>query len=564
MLKNSAISDKSNDLARRSAGLASMGDSETFRFGPFHLIPAQRELLFDGAPVGLGSRAFDLLLALVTRHGQLLSKDELMAEVWPGKVVEENNLQAHISALRKILARDVDGLRYLQTAPGRGYRFLANVEHVQPVDAITGTEAARLGPSVPPFPVPDNPSIAMLPLSVPSVPDRPSIAVLPFVNLSGDPEQEYFSDGIAEDIITALSKIRWLFITAQNSSFTYRGNSVDVRHVARELGVRYILKGSVRKAADRLRTTAQLIDGSMGNHIWADRYDGKLVDLFALQDEITKKVASVIEPSLLQAESTRSQNRSAKDLESWDMIMRARSLLGRSNRSDSKSAIAILERAVDCYPEYGPAYSMLAGALAASSFLGWDSMEIRTEEAFRLATRAVELDDTDPRAHVALGWVALSMRRTEEAAEEFRRAIDLNPNSAAAHGSLGATLSLAGRSDQAIMHLKNAFRMSPHDPQSAMFNSFLAAAHYLARRYNEAVAFSRTAVQLRHGMTGAHRIYIASLAQAGQLAEARAALEKLKQIQPDISIAWIEKHVPYTRGPMRHFLEGMHKAGLTD
>ena len=241
------------------------------------------------------------------------------------------------------------------------------------VDAITGTTAVPVGSGVLPFQLSDSASIAMLPLSARPVRDRPSIAVLPFVNLSGDPEQEYFSDGIAEDIITALSKIRWLFVSAQNSSFTYRGNSVDVRHVARELGVRYILKGSVRKAADRLRTTAQLIDGSMGNHIWADRYDGKLVDLFALQDEITKKMVAVIEPSLLQAESTRSQNRSAKDLESWDMIMRARSLLGRSNSSDSKSAIAILERVVDCYPEYGPAYSMLAGALAASSFLGWDS-----------------------------------------------------------------------------------------------------------------------------------------------------------------------------------------------
>lgn len=541
-----------------------MGNSEAFRFGPFHLLPDQRELLLGGVPVELGSRAFDLLLALVRRHGQLLSKDQLMAEVWAGKVVEENNLQAQISALRKILARDVDGPRYLQTAPGRGYRFLANVEHVQPVDAITGTTTAPVGSGVPPFPAPDKPSILMTPLSGQSVPNSPSIAVLSFVNLSGDPEQEYFSDGIAEDIITALSKIRWLFVTAQNSSFTYRANSVDVRHVARELRVRYILKGSVRKAADCLRTTAQLVDGSMGNHIWADRYDCKLVDLFAMQDEITKKVVAAIEPSLLQAESTRSQNRSAKDLESWDMIMRARSLLGRSNRSDSKSAIAILERAVDRYPEYGPAYSMLAGALAASRFLGWDSTEIRTQEAFTLATRAVELDDTDPRAHIALGWVALSMRRTEEAAEEFRRAIDLNPNSAAAHGGLGATLSLAGRSDQAILHLEEAVRMSSHDPQSAMFNSYLAAAHYLARRYNEAVCFSRKAVQLRHGMSGAHRIDIASLAQAGQLAEARAALEKLKQIQPDISIAWIEKHVPYAPGPMRHFLEGMHKAGLTD
>ena len=487
-----------------------MSDSETFRFGPFHLIPAQRELLFDGAPVGLGSRAFDLLLALVTRHGQLLGKDELMAEVWPGKVVEENNLQAHISALRKILARDVDSVRYLQTAPGHGYRFLANVERMPLVDAITGTTAAPVGSNALPFPLPHSPSIAMLPLSAQPVHDRPSIAVLTFVNLSGDPEQEYFSDGIAEDIITALSKIRWLFVSAQNSSFTYRGNSVDVRHVARELGVRYILKGSVRKAADRLRTTAQLIDGSMGNHIWADHYDGKLVDLFALQDEITRKVVATIEPSLLEAEIIRSQSRSAEDIEAWDMLMRAQSLFGRLSSSDGKSAIAILERAIDRYPEYGPVHSMLAAALMVSSFLGWDTTEPRTQEAFSLATRAVELDDTDPRAYLALGWVALTKRRTEEAGEEFQHAIALNPNYAVAHACLGAALSLAGRSDQAIMHLEKAFRMSSHDPRSAMFNSYLAAAHYLARRYNEAVGFSRKAVQLRHGMTGAHRIYIAS------------------------------------------------------
>jgi TolB-like protein/DNA-binding winged helix-turn-helix (wHTH) protein/Flp pilus assembly protein TadD len=540
-----------------------MGDSETFRFGPFHLLPAQRELLFDGAPVGLGSRAFDLLLALVTRHGQLLSKDELMAEVWPGRMVEENNLQAHISALRKILARDVDGVRYLQTAPGRGYRFLADVKHVPLVDAITDRIAVPVGSNTLPLPLP-SPSIARLPLSVNPVPDRPSIAVLPFVNLSGDSSLEYFSDGITEDIITALSKIRWLFVTAQSSSFTYRGNSVDARHVAHELGVRYILQGSVRKGADRLRTTAQLIDVSMGNHIWADHYDGKLIDLFALQDEITRKVVAVIEPGLMQAESTRLQNRPAEDLGAWDMIMRARSLLGRWSRSDGKSAIAILERAVDRYPECGPAYSMLSGALLASSFLGWDSMEPRTQEAFNLAARAVELDDTDPRAHLALGWVFLTMRCTDEAAEELRRAIDLNPNFAAAHGGLGVALSLAGQSDPAIMHLEQALRMSPHDPYNAIFYSYLSAAHYIAKRYTEAVGFGRKAVQLRHGMTGAHRIYIASLAQAGQLGEARAALEKLKQIQPNLSIAWIEKHVPYTPGPMRHFLEGMHKAGLTD
>ncbi len=523
-----------------------MGDAQTFRFGSFHLIPDHRELQFNGEPVGLGSRSFDLLLALVKRHGQLVGKDELMAEVWPGKVVEENNLQAQVSALRKILAKDVNVAQYLQTAPGRGYRFLIDVERVA-ADTISG---------VPATPVESNWPVC-------SLHDGPSIAVLPFENLSSDSKQDYFSDGIADEIINALCRLRWLSVTAQNSSFTYRGNSVDVRHAARELGVRYILKGSVRKVADSLRITTQLIDGSTGNHIWVDRHDGKLVDLFSLQDEIASKVASNIHPNLLQAEVVRSHNRAAENLGAWDMLMRARSLLWRLSIPDGKAAIAILERATECHPEYAPAYSMLAVALTMSSFLVWDNTEPQTTRAFRLATRARELDDTDPRAHVALGFVALITRRTEDAVEEFQRAIELNPNFAAAHGSLGAVLSLDGQSDRAIVHLEQAPRMSPHDPQNVIFITNLATAHYLAGRYTEAAGFARKAMQLRHGMTGGHRIYIVSLAQAGHIAEAGAALGKLKQIQPDLSTAWIERHVPYTPGPMRHFLEGMRKAGLT-
>jgi tetratricopeptide (TPR) repeat protein len=197
-----------------------------------------------------------------------------------------------------------------------------------------------------------------------------------------------------------------------------------------------------------------------------------------------------------------------------------------------------------------------------SGYLGWDIDELQTEKAFRLATRAAELDGTDPWAHLALGYVALTMRRTEEAVEEFQRAIDLNPNFATAHGYLGDTLSLDGQSDRAIIYAERAIRMSPQDPQNAIFNMSLATAHYLAGRYNEAAAYGRKAVQQRHGMTGGHRIYIASLAQAGHIEQARTALGKLKQIQPNISISWIRTYVPYTAGPMEHFLDGMRKAGL--
>jgi TolB-like protein len=382
--------------------------------------------------------------------------------------------------------------------------------------------------------------------------------------MSGDPEQEYFADGIAEDILTGLSKLRWFFVIARNSSFVYKGKLVDVKRVARELGVRYLLEGSVRKGGTRVRITAQLIDASTGNHIWADRYDGDLTDIFALQDEITTKVVAAIEPKLLEAEGLRSACRSPEDIGAWDMVMQAISLFWRLTKAEGEAAILILERTVERYPDYAPAHSMLAFMLLLSSHMGWSSREVQANQAAAsaLATRATELDESDPWAHLALGYVAFFKRRTDTAAEEFLCALDLNPNFAAAHGYLGFALSHDGRSDQAIAHCEQAIRMSPHDPQNVIFNAGLAVAHYLAGRYTEAVGFGRKAVQLRNGWTGGHRTYVASLAQAGQIEEARAALARLKELQPNISIAWFERYIPYMPGPMAKFLEGMRKAGL--
>ena len=392
----------------------------------------------------------------------------------------------------------------------------------------------------------------------PTLPDKPSIAVLPFANMSGDPEQEYFADGISEDIITGLSKLRWFFVIARNSSFTYKGKAVDVKRVARELGVRYVLEGSVRKGGNRVRITAQLIDAATNNHIWADRYDGELTDVFALQDEITKKVVAAIEPRLLEAEGIRSQNRSRDDLGAWEMVIQANSLFWRLTKTENEAAIALLKRAVERYPDYAPAHSMLAFMMLVSGHLGW-SVE---EQAAALAARAAALDDNDPWAHLALGYAAFVRRQTSVATAEFRRAIALNPNFAAAYGYLGWALAFDGQSDQAISHLEEAIRMSPHDPQNAVFNAGFAAAHYLAGRYAKAVEYSSTAVQQRSAFTAGYRIHCASLAQNGQSDEARAALARLKELQPDVSIAWIKQNVPYQPGPMAKFLEGMRKAGL--
>jgi adenylate cyclase len=392
--------------------------------------------------------------------------------------------------------------------------------------------------------------------------EKPSIAVLPFVNMSGDPEQEYFTDGITEDIITALSRLRWFFVIARNSTFSYKGKPVDVKQIGRELGVRYILEGSIRKIGNRVRITAQLINAATGAHLWAERYDRDLTDIFALQDEITQSVTAAIEPKLVEAESVHFQGRSPEDLDAWDLVMRAVASFWRMTAAESEAAIDMLQLAVQRYPNYAPAQSMLAFALLVSDHVGWAPAGKPYRLAAELAHRAAELDDNDPWAHLALGYLAFTVRYTDDAVREFQRALDLNPNFAAAYGYLGWAVVFDGRHEEATEYFQQAFRMSPHDPLIAFFYSGMCAAHYFGRRFDEAVEWGRKTIQQRPGFIAGHRILCASLAQAGRTEELRAAMARLLELQPTISIAWIEEHVPYTPRAMPHFLDGMRKAGL--
>jgi tetratricopeptide (TPR) repeat protein len=321
-----------------------------------------------------------------------------------------------------------------------------------------------------------------------------------------------------------------------------------------------MLEGSVRKGGNRLRITAQLIDASTGNHIWADRCDGELTDVFELQDEISRRVVAAIEPKLLEAEATRSHSRSADNLGAWDLVMQANSVFWRMTKIDIDAAIALLKQAVERYPDYAPAQSLLAFALLFRAIPAGAFVSPDLERALPFAARAAELDDNDPWAHLALGWAAVLMRRTDTAVHEYQRAIEINPNFAAAHGHLGLALALDDQYDKAVEHVEQAVKMSPHDPQLFLFNVSLAIVHYLAGRYTEAVAFDRNAVRQRAGFTGGHRIFAASLAEAGQLDEARRALEQLEKLQPDVSIAWIEANIPYKTGAMAKLISGLRKA----
>ena len=395
-----------------------------------------------------------------------------------------------------------------------------------------------------------------------ALPDKPSIAVLPFQNMSGDAEQEYFSDGITEDMITALSRLRWFFVIARNSTFAYKGKGVDIKRLGQELGVRYVLEGSVRKSGQRVRVTGQLIDATTGNHIWAERYDRELSDIFALQDEITTSVTAAIEPKLLAAEGVRTEARSIADLNAWDLVARALSHFWKMTAAESQAAITILQEAVQRYTEYAPAHSMLAFALFVSGHQGWMPDGGDRDKAAYHARKAVALDENDPWAHMALGYLAFTGRQTDEAVRHFQSAIDLNPNFAAAYGYVGWALVFDGRSEEALRYFEQAMRMSPRDPLNGFFSSGISAAHYLAARYSEAAKWGRQALQLRPGILGGYRILCASLAQAGDIEEARSVLSQLRELHPNVSIAWIERNVPYTSGPMSKFLEGLRKAGL--
>ncbi len=515
------------------------------QFNNFTLDPDRRELKGAEGIIHVEPQVFDLLLHLAQNTNRVISKDELIEHVWKGRIVSDAALNSRINFARRALGESGEKQMLIKTVPRRGFLFAAKV--------TTRTHDPATSPAKVETPI--EPSKLTLP-------DKPSIAVMPFQNMSGDPEQEYFADGVVEDIIAALSRMRWLFVIARNSSFSFKGRAMDAKQVGQELGVRYLLDGSVRKSGNRVRISTQLVDASTGNQIWAERYDAELTDIFDLQDQITAKVVGALGARLMEAEGVRSHSRSAENLGAWDMVTRANFLFWRLTKTDSESAIALLQEAVKHYPDYAPAHAMLAFMLLVSRQVGWRYMEPQVNEAAAHASRAAELDEDDAWAHLALGFVAYTRRRTDEAVNEFQRALDLNPNFAAAHGYLGFALVCDGQSDQAIDHSEQAMRMSPQDPQNALFNVALAAAHYLAGRYNEAIVCGRRAMQQRFGLTNGHRVYIASLAQAGKLDEARAALAKLQELQPENSVAWIERNIPYTPRPMAKFLEGMRKAGL--
>ena len=401
----------------------------------------------------------------------------------------------------------------------------------------------------------------------PPLSDKPSIAVLPFTNMSGDVDQEYFADGIAEDIITSLSKVRWFFVISRNSTFTYKGQAVDLKRVGRELGVRYVLEGSVRKAGNRVRITAQLIDAISGHHLWAERYDRDLVDVFAVQDEITEQVVAAIEPQLYAAEGIRAKRKPPENLDAWECVVRALSLMNSRARPDVAAARALLEKAIALDPGYAQAHSLLSFVTILGVHLGWEPRESTVAIASDAAHRALLLDADDPWAHVALGYVLTWSKRAGDAIAEFEKALSINPSFAVGHYLLAWTYCMLGQGEDALTHGEEAARLNPRDllarGNAGVSNNVRATACFVARRYRDAIDFSRKAIAESPSLAPAYRLLVVNCALVGEIDEARAALHTLKRLQPDISLKWIMEVWPWVRNEdKQRYLEGFRLAGL--
>src|SRR5712672_1681387 len=511
----------------------------------------RREFRRARTAVHVEPQVFDLLVYLTQNRDRVVSKDEIFASVWEGRIVSDSTLTSRINAARRAVGDSGRNQKLIRTIARKGLRFVGDVR-----TQLDGAEPAD-APNSPLEQAHESSRVAL------QLPDRPAIAVLPFNNMSGDPEQEYFSDGISEDIITALSKLRWFFVIARNSSFTYKGKAMHLKQIAEELGVGYVLEGSVRKSGDRVRITAQLNDVSTGSHIWAERYDRNLADVFAVQDEITESIVAAIEPQLYAAENFRARRKPPGSLDAWDLVMRALSHYWRVTRQDNVVAQALLEKAIAMDPNYGQALGLLADSYAFGAHMGWTDLTTVVQIAEPAALAAVLADSADPWAHYALGGVYLITRRFDSSLAELKLALDLNPNFSQAQNYYAAALTFCGRWQEGDEAARRALRLSPRDPFSAQCYGSASMAQYVGRNYDEAIRLARVAIRLRGDYAGAHRVLTAAAGMAGQIEAAMAALQELRRVQPNISLAWIANQVPIKRDADReHYLEGFRRAGL--
>ncbi len=503
------------------------------RFGPFRLDLAKRTLLNEGKPVRLGGRALDLLCLLGAARGGLVSKDAIMAGVWPGQIVEENALQVQVSGLRKALDADRSGESWIVTVPGRGYRL----------SGLTPDPEADDTGGVP-------------------HPESRSIAVLPFQNLSSDPEQDYFADGMVEDIIAGLSRISWLPVIARNSSFVYKGRTIDAKQIGRELGVRYLLEGSVRRVGNRIRINVQLIDVETGGHLRVERYDRELDDIFALQDEIAMSVVGAIEPSLRKAELERIRRKRPDSLDAYDLVLQAMPFAYSHMPDRAAVAIPLLEKALELEPGYAAAHAPLALCYHAR----YGRAGLREEDriaAVRHAHAAIAGGGDDAIALGIAGFViAIDERDPVSALELFDRALALSNSNALSLSCSALALSWMGKAEVAIERAQRALRLNPFDPLNYLAHNALAISYFQRGQYADARDAARRSIQSNPQFGMSHAFLAAALVRLGCIEEAKAEAHQAVVHDPNFSIGRFSTAAGFEPAVFAPFAEVWREAGI--
>ena len=502
----------------------------------------------DGEEVQLRHKSFELLCLFVENSGSLLDRDRINRVIWPDVIVNDNGVAQCVRDVR--LALHDDAQTIIRTVPRRGYIFTSKV-------TLTARHPASQSTADP------------LPL-----PDKPSIAVLPFQNMSGDPEQEYFSDGMAEDITTALSRIRSLFVIARNSAFTYRSASPDIRKVGRELGVRYVLEGSVRKSGDRVRITGQLIEAETGTHIWADHFDGTLEDVFDLQDRVTASVVAKIAPMVRNAEIQRAQRAPTNNPQAYDLLLRALAHYRGGTRAGHEEAVRLLRQAITIDPNYAPGYAHLGGILWMMCSQGWvDRAHPAVADMLSLARTALTLDGEDPEVLIVVGSLtALPGGDFSGGLALINKAIALHPNSAVAFRAAGNLYARAGDTTRALTNLAQAERLDPFDNgPTGTGNSAHIVAHFVTGAYDAALEWCDKSLRDRPRSVAALRYRAASLGLLGRLEEARQTVQRLLELVPDFTIARARRHIEFDMNNLfgkpadrEAFYEGLRRAGVPE
>jgi len=514
-----------------------------YRFEDFTLDTGRRELWRSGATVALEPQVFDVLEFLIRNRHRVVSKDDLFASVWSGRAVTDATLSTRLNGVRSAIGDSGKVQRLIRTLPHRGFRWIGTVD-----EKAADTPADASGERPPP---------AL------SLPDKPSIAVLALQSMSEDPEQHHFAEGLTEDIITGLSRLKWLFVIARGASAIYQDRGIDLCQVGRELGVRYLVDGSVRKSGGRVRITARLVDAASGSQLWADRYDRDLVDMLTVQDQITESVLATIEPRLYAAESSRARRQHPASLDAWSYFAQAVTRLDDPTRDNVAAMRVFLHEAVRLDPTYARAHALLGFVTTAESVAGWADPAAAVAAAWESATTAVRLDGDEPWAHLALGYVHRQRGEVDLAIAECRKALALNPSFAFAHAHLGFALCGVGRTAEALAHADAAERLSPYGLVAGLNDMVRAMAAFIDGRYGDGIEFARRAIREGRGDVNARRHLVANLAAAGRLAEARVALADLRRNVPTLSANALEFMTCFwRRSDIARYVDAFRAAGL--